>query len=64
MPSTCEPGDVSYVTIDAVHNQSFWNPALVDWQFELTQTMPARFKRRALLLVEGGEWYVDAEPGE
>ncbi|HSO07711.1 MAG TPA: hypothetical protein VLW45_10740 [Pelomicrobium sp.] len=64
LPLTCRPGDVSYVTIDAVHNQSFWSPALVDWQFERTQAMPARFERRALVLVEGGEWYVDAEPGK
>jgi hypothetical protein len=59
----CRPGEVTYAVINASSNNSFWSPALVDWQIDRSDTLPERFARRALVLLDGGEWYTDAEPG-
>ncbi len=60
---TCRPGEVTYAVINASSNDSFWSPALVDWQIIRSHAMPDRFARRALVLLDDGRWQVDAEPG-
>jgi len=60
----CRPGDVSYLVVNATDNASFMKRTLVDWQFDRTDTMPERFARRPLVLMDDGQWVVDAEPGE
>jgi len=60
----CSPGEVNYVVLSATSNESFWNPALVDWQIDRTDMMPERFARRPLVLMYDGQWYVDANPNE
>jgi hypothetical protein len=59
----CRPGDVTYLTIDAFSDESFWRKALVDWQITQSNAMPEYFKGRGLVLLDDGRWYVDAEPG-
>lgn len=61
---TCVPGEVIYLVINATSNSSFWKHALVDWQINRSGTMPERIARRALILMDDGQWYVDPEPGE
>ena len=60
----CRPGDVTYLVINASDNGSFIKRTLVDWQIDRTDTMPARFARRPLVLLDDGQWYVDTEPSE
>jgi len=40
---TCGPGAAIYVVIDASSNESYWSPALVDWQIDQSDAMPERF---------------------
>lgn len=61
---TCGPGAVIYLVIDASSNKSYWSPALVDWQIDQRDAMPERFLRRPLVVLDDGQWYVDAEPGK
>jgi len=60
----CRPGEVTYLVIRASSNESFWNPALVDWQIDRSDMMPERFARRPLVLLDDGQWYVDANLSE
>jgi hypothetical protein len=60
----CRPGEVTYMVISASGNESFWRPALVDWQVNRSDTMPESFARRPLVLMDDGQWYVDANPSE
>ncbi len=60
----CRPGDVTFLVVNASDNGSFMQRALVDWQIDRTDTMPERFARRPLVLLDDGQWYVDAEPSE
>jgi len=55
---------LTYLVVSASSNESFWYPALVDWQVERRDAMPARFMRRPLVLLDDGKWFVDAEPSE
>jgi hypothetical protein len=61
---TCGPGAVIYLVIDASSNESYWSPALVDWQIDQSDAMPERFVRRPLVVLDDGQWYVDAEPSK
>jgi hypothetical protein len=60
----CRPNSVSYWVVTASDNGSFMHQALVDWQVERVDTMPARFSRRPLVLMDDGQWYVEPEPFE
>jgi len=60
----CRPGEITYFVINASHNGSFMNPALVDWQIQQTDTMPELFARRPLVILNEGQWYMDVEPSE
>lgn len=60
----CRPGEVTYLVVSASNNGRFLNPALVDWQIDRSDTMPERFARRPLVLLDDGQWYVDANPSE
>jgi len=60
----CRPGDVTYLVVNASDNSSLMKRALVDWQIDRTDRMPERFARRPLVLLDDGQWYVDAEPSE
>jgi hypothetical protein len=60
----CHSGEVTYLVVSASDNGRFMNRALVDWQINRTDTMPERFSRRPLVLLDDGQWYVDAEPIE
>jgi hypothetical protein len=44
--------------------QRLMKRALVVWQFDRTDTMPERFARRPLVVLDDGQWHVDAEPSE
>jgi hypothetical protein len=59
---TCQPGEVIYLVIDAASNESRWRPALEDWRIEQSPSMPERFARRPLVLLDDGQWYVEADP--
>lgn len=61
---TCLPGELTYLVISASSNEIFWNPVLVDWRIDRSDMMPERFARRALVLLDDGQWYVDADPSE
>ncbi|HEX9182610.1 MAG TPA: hypothetical protein VF876_05050 [Burkholderiales bacterium] len=63
MTFACRAGEVAYLVIDAASNESFWRPALVDWRIERSAAMPAPFARRPLVLMDDGQWQVEAEPG-
>jgi hypothetical protein len=63
MRLACRPGAVTYVVIDAATKEGFWKQELVDWRIERSDALPERFARRALILLDDGQWYVDAEPG-
>jgi hypothetical protein len=60
----CRPHSVSYWVVTASDNGSFMHHALVDWQVERADAMPARFSRRPLVLMDDGQWYVEPEPVE
>jgi hypothetical protein len=60
----CRPRSVSYWVVSASDNGSFMHHALVDWHVERAETMPARFSRRPLVLMDDGQWYVEPEPQE
>lgn len=62
LPFSCRAGAVSYLTINATDDGKLMNRALVNWNVVRTETMPTRFARRPLVLVDDGKWYVDAEP--
>lgn len=55
----CRPNSVSYWVVAASDNGSFMHHALVDWQVERADAMPARFSRRPLVLIDDGQWYVE-----
>lgn len=55
----CRPNSVSYWVVTASDNGSFLRHALVDWQVERADAMPARFARRPLVLIDDGQWYVE-----
>lgn len=59
----CVPGEVTSVVIDAASKEGFWKQELVDWRVERNAALPERFARRALIVLDDGQWYVDAEPG-
>jgi hypothetical protein len=61
---TCSPGAVIYLVIHASSNESYWSPALVDWRIDQSDVMPERFARRPLVVLDDGQWYVDAEPSK
>jgi hypothetical protein len=61
---TCRSGEVTCLVVSASDNGKFMTRALVDWQIDQTDTMPERFARRPLVLLDDGQWYVDAEPSE
>lgn len=61
---TCHPGELTYLTVNATDNENFMNRALVDWRIDRTNAMPEPFRRRPLVLLDDGQWYVDAEPGQ
>jgi hypothetical protein len=63
MKFACRPGEVSYLVIHVSAEEGFWRQALVDWRFERREAMPEPFARRALVLVDDGQWQADAEPG-
>lgn len=54
----CRVGAVSYVVVDPAFSEG----KFVDWRIDATDTMPAAFSRRPLVLVSDGEWYVEHEP--
>jgi hypothetical protein len=56
---TCRPNGLSYWVVTASDNRSFMRHALVDWQVERADAMPARFSRRPLVLIDDGKWYVE-----
>jgi hypothetical protein len=58
----CRSSEVTYLVISASDNGRFRNRVLVDWQIDRTDTMPERLARRPLVLLDDGQWYVDAEP--
>jgi hypothetical protein len=58
----CQPGEVLFLTVDAATGKSTWRPELVDWRSEHGAAMPARFARRPLVLMDDGQWAVEAEP--
>jgi len=58
----CRPGEVVYLAIDAASRKSAWRPELVDWRSERSAAMPERFARRPLVLMDDGQWLVEAEP--
>jgi hypothetical protein len=58
----CRPGEIIYLTIHASSNESFWRPALVDWRIDQDATMPERFARRPMVIMDDGKWVIDAEP--
>jgi hypothetical protein len=60
----CRPGEVIYLVVSASSRESFWSRTLVDWQIDRSDMMPERFVRRPLVLLDNGEWYVDADPVE
>jgi hypothetical protein len=60
----CRPGEVIYLVVNATDNGHFMKRALVDWQIERADTMPERFARRPLVLLDDGHWYLDAEPSD
>jgi len=60
----CHPGEVIYLVISASSKESFWNRTLVDWKIDRSETMPERFVRRPLVLLDDGQWYVDVNPGD
>lgn len=60
----CRPGEVGYLVVNATDNGRFMKRALVDWQIERADTMPERFARRPLVLLDDGHWYLDAEPSD
>lgn len=60
----CLPGEVTYVMVNASSDESFWKPALVDWQINRSNTMPEYFVRRPLVLIDDGQWYVDVNLSE
>ena len=60
---SCQPGAVTYLVIHATAQDGFWRRKLVEWRFERSGTMPERYARRALVLVDDGRWHADVEPG-
>lgn len=60
----CRPGEVNYLQITASFHKNFWKSALTDWRVDHTDTMPESFLRRPLVLMNNGEWYVEAEPSD
>ena len=60
MNFVCRPGEVTYFAIWASSNESFWKPALVDWHIDRSDIMPERFARRPLVILDDGQWYIDA----
>jgi hypothetical protein len=60
----CRPGDVITLTLDAVLEATFWHKSLVDWQITPSTTLPVRFARRALVLIDDGKWTVENEPAQ
>lgn len=61
---TCRPGELSYLTINAKLKAGFMRQELVDWRFSRATAMPEAFQRRPLVLLEDGQWHIDAEPGQ
>jgi hypothetical protein len=58
----CRPGEVAYLTIDALDNGRFMNRALVDWRVERADTLPPRYTRRPLVILDDGAWQIETEP--
>ncbi|QSX34996.1 hypothetical protein JYB87_07200 [Shewanella avicenniae] len=54
----CAQGEMIFVTIHASSNESFWRPELIDWRFDITNTLPEHFMRRPLVMMDDGKWYV------
>ena len=59
----CRPGEVNYLVVSATSKESFW-PTLVDWQITQSDTMPDCFARHPLVLLDDGQWYIDADLSE
>lgn len=57
----CRPGEIVYLMVNSRDNEHFFNRALSDWQVERLDSMPASFTRRPLVILYGGEWFVEAE---
>ena len=62
----CQPGEVTYLVVNASFKKgtSSWEPEIVDWQIDRSDTMTECFARRPLLLLYDGQWYVDANLNE
>ncbi len=56
----CRPGEIVYLVVNATDNERFFKRALVDWQVERSESMPESFARRPLVILYGGEWFVEA----
>ncbi|QSX32643.1 hypothetical protein JYB87_12890 [Shewanella avicenniae] len=54
----CPQVGTIFVTIHASSSESFWRPELINWRFDITNTLPEHFKRRPLLIMDDGQWYV------
>jgi hypothetical protein len=61
---TCQPGDVTYLVINLMINASNDGSFKKDWQIDRTDTMPEHFARWPLVLLDDGQWYIDAEPSK
>lgn len=59
---TCRAGELSYLQVTAMTTPGFMRQKLVDWQVERSQTMPAAFRRRPLVLMGDGQWHVEKGP--
>jgi hypothetical protein len=61
VPFSCRAGEVSYLVVDARESGSGFGRALVDWRVERHDALPERFALRPLVLLDDGQWTVDAD---
>jgi hypothetical protein len=65
---TCRPGEVTYLVINLASRHLEGSgqkmQGLANWQVDQTLIMPQHFARWPLVLVDNGQWYIDAEPSK
>lgn len=61
LPFACRAGEVSYLVINASDKAGLMKSTLVDWQIDRFEALPESFRRRPLVLLDDGQWYVEPD---
>ena len=61
LPFACRSGEVSFLVVNASDKAGLMKSTLVDWQIKRLEALPENFRRRPLVLLDDGQWYVEPD---